>query len=234
MCTVMNAGMTNPPPVVCDSAIEVSLESPAHAGDIHVHPVHPLPVAPVDVFERHTKVDEVQQVVTLTQTSPVVQEQQATRQEIELVAVVADISVPVEAIVKNETQQAIVVEKSPLIEVRIDDVKVDVKVDVNKSESVDVALPVITVAPTVLDVSEKKEPVEEAVVVPDAQVVTKPVKPRATRASKTTTQASTMPVEQTTSVVPTEEKTATVEEDVDARKNLSKRPRRGIRIKGQE
>jgi hypothetical protein len=250
----MNQGMTNPPAAGCSGSLDVKLESPAHAGDIHVHPVHalqPLTVAPADVFSKVSKPTDRVENEPVSTPAPAYSQ----RHEIELVSVEPDKVTTDHAVTPLEAR--IVIAEAALVEptefraaeptpMPADVVKpleaqsqagssTEVKASAVLPEEIDTPN-VVVVAPIV------SQPIPEpAFATTDAAVtqaetaeqsLEKPILPKRNgRTVKVATQASTV-VE---TLVKAKAERAVVPSPVtEAPKNLSKRPRRGIRIKGQE
>ena len=195
MCATMNHGMPNAP--VCSTSFGVQLESPAHAGDIHVHPVISVPVAPVEVLdkEKEVKVDESH------------------------VKVVDNF---VESVASSVTQNNDNIESKQIDKVEVVETIVDVKESANLANLEDLTT---------------KNPVTPSVISPPMQVEDKPevqVVLPVVKTTRTPRAPKTSAKQIDTAVVVNNTPETNAIEDVEVRKSLSKRPRRGIKIKGQE
>jgi hypothetical protein len=199
MCSTMNQGMENPSVACESSAINVNLDSAAHAGDIHVHPVHPLPVAPADVFDKNLQVREQ----PLTAES-VLGAATSKRVEVELVSVEMPLSAPhVED--KSEMKPIVSIEATKVQDAST----VNVEVSANS-------------------LNAREDKVVELIV---EQPALEPKPTKSTRVSKANKPASIVDND----AIKTETVSVVIKpEEADTRKNLSQRPRRGIKIKGQE
>ncbi len=235
MCAMMNHGMPNTPPVNCASALDVTLESPPHAGDIHVHPVHPLPpltVAPADVFEKHTKPTEPNAI----DAAPVVDVPLATpapvkAPEIELISVEVEKAVAVKAD-QDERVATVSIEASvvPPVPMPIDSVKATAEAVVVSADVSVPVTPVETMSPSV-DVVASVAAVKSVAATTgdinvDDSVAVSSVAPVA--AKKTARATKVKAKAQSAGVALTEPEVEVTESP----KNLSTRPRRGIKIKG--
>jgi len=235
MCATMNQGMTAPPPADCGGTVEVKLESPAHAGDIHVHPVHSLPpltVAPADVFEKHTKPTELNAI----DAAPVVDVPLATpapvkAPEIELISVEVEKAVAVKA-EQDAPLATVSIEASvvPPVPKPTDSVKAaaeavvvsaDVPVPVTPVETMSPSVDVVASVAAVKSVAATTGDIKVDDGVAGSSVAPVAVK-KTSRATKVSAEAQPAGVALTEPAV------------TESPKNLSKRPRRGIRIKGQE
>jgi multidrug efflux pump subunit AcrB len=214
MCATMNHGLPNPP-AACSAPLDVHLDSPEHAGDIHVHPVH-LPVAPVGTLDKHSVEPQAEATVHAPpQGGDCVAELDAPK-----IAQSSSTVVALPVIEHEEKPLAPAADKSSTQDVV--ELPVATPESTDSHSAADVPPVEQVTSPVATEIST---PAVADVPIAAPVVKAKPVA-RATRAPRTSKAAVT----DETAVAVEKPKPVTSEEP----KRLSKRPRRGIKIKGQE
>jgi hypothetical protein len=208
-------------PSVCSQPLQVNLHSPMHAGEIHVHPVH-VPVAPESTLDQKP-VEKKAESIDLDQEVAKVQNPHPSTESAAIVPPVTTATAVTPE--PNEKPQSvdIVKHEQPVV------AKNEEHTSPSEVHSVSENHDAVVVVQTASHVATPS--VDHSVVDNIPQTVDNEAVKKKTRTPK---KVKSMPVDDVQSVVTVATDASTTEAPTALTRPLSKRPRRGIRIKGVE